>query len=132
MPAELEGFDEFKRDTAKIEREFPNAMKNAALNFARDWVSYAQGAVTTSQAEIAAKSLMVTQSGDGADIGTDSPLFFGSEFGGQARPETMHFPPYNGSRGYWFYPARRANQEQLDKYWDEGVALAMNPWERNG
>lgn len=132
MPAsELEGFDEFQRDTNKIEQAFPEAMREAALNFARDWVNAAQGAAATSQASIAAQSLMVTQSTEGAEIQNNSPLFLGSEFGGQSRPETMHFPPYNGQRGYWFYPARRANQAQLDKHWDDGVALAMRPWDRS-
>lgn len=130
MTVEAEGFKEFEAATNKIEKSFPPAMQEAALSFARDWVGFAQGAATNNQASIAAQSLMVTQSGEGAEITNDSPLFFGSEFGGQARPETMHFPPYNGQRGYWFYPARRANEDQLAKHWDDGVQLAMRPWNR--
>lgn len=130
MTTEVEGFKEFEAATNQIEKAFPAAMKEAALSFARDWVNFALGAATNNQASIAAQSLGVSQSGEGAEITNDSPLFFGSEFGGQARPETMHFPPYNGRTGYWFYPARRANETQLAKLWDDGVALAMKAWNR--
>ena len=132
MPTELEGYNEFARDTEKIEREFPEAMRQAAIEFATDWVSAAQANASTSQQSTAAQSLIVSTSGDGAQITADSPLFYGSEFGGQSRPSTMHFPPYNGQRGYWFYPARRDNQERLDEQWDRGVEIAMKPWDRNG
>jgi hypothetical protein len=132
MPTELEGFDEFAKDTDRIEKAFPAAMREASLSFARDWVNAAMGAAATTYATEAAQALMVSQASEGAEITNDSPVFFGSEFGGQSRPETMHFPPYNGRRGYWFYPARRANQEQLDTNWDDGIALAMKPWDRRG
>lgn len=132
MTTELEGYAEFQRATNKIERNFPAAMKEASLSFARDWVNAAQGAAATGQASAAARSLGVTTASEGAEIQTDSPLFFGSEFGGRSRPETMQFPPHNGRRGYWFYPARRANQGRLDELWNDGVEVAMRPWNRRG
>ena len=132
MPTELEGFDEFQRDTNKIEREFPNAMREAAEQFARDWVSAAQAMANTDYAHEAASQFVVASDGDGATIENNSPVFFGSEFGGQARPETMQFPPHNGRRGYWFYPARRENEERLNQLWDKGVEAAMREWDRHG
>lgn len=132
MPTELEGFDEFQRDTNKIEREFPNAMREAAEQFARDWVSAAQAMANTDYAHEAASQFVVASDGDGATIENNSPVFFGSEFGGQARPETMQFPPHNGRRGYWFYPARRENEERLNQIWDKGVEAAMREWDRHG
>lgn len=132
MEKEIQGYTEFMRDTKEIERNFPEAMKNAAEEFARDWVNAAVARANTEYATEAAQSFIVASSGDGATIENSSPVFFGSEFGGRARPETMQFPPYNGTRGYWFYPARRENQEQLDMQWDKGVENAMNPWNRHG
>lgn len=132
MPTELQGFDEFQRDTNKIEREFPNAMREAAEQFARDWVSAAQAMANTDYAHEAASQFVVASDGDGATIENNSPVFFGSEFGGQARPETMQFPPHNGRRGYWFYPARRENEERLNQIWDKGVEAAMREWDRHG
>jgi len=133
MPVEeIEGVTEFKRDTAKIEKQFPEAMNLAAQEFARDWISAAQANANSGYAQSAAAMFTVSASGDGATISNDSPVFFGSEFGGQSRPETMQFPPYNGQTGYWFYSARRENQERLDQLWDKGVDNAMKPWNRNG
>ena len=63
MPTELEGFDEFQRDTNKIEREFPNAMREAAEQFARDWVSAAQAMANTDYAHEAASQFVVASDG---------------------------------------------------------------------
>lgn len=133
MPIEeIEGYNEFQRDTKKIEANLPKSMNVAAEEFARQWVAAAQSRANTEYANQAAQMFTVSSSGDGATISNDSPVFFGSEFGGQGRPETMQFPPYNGRTGYWFYPARRENQEQLDTEWDKGIDDAMNPWNRHG
>lgn len=130
--SEIEGYNEFQRDTKKIERDFPKALQDASFEIAQEWVAAATTAANTQQASIAAQALMVGQSTEGAEITNDSPLFFGSEFGGQARPETMQFPPHNGRKGYWFYPARRANEDRFMAIWDKGVEQAMIPWNRRG
>lgn len=133
MPVEeIEGYDEFKRDTSKIMHEFPEAMRNAAIDVANTWVQLAQGLANTQYANEAAQAFVVSSDGDGASVTNSSPVFFGSEFGGQARPETMQFPPHNGRTGYWFYPARRANEDQIMQIWDKGVELGMREWDRHG
>jgi hypothetical protein len=134
MPIEeVQGADEFKRDTEKIKKNLPDSMTHASLTIAQEWVSAATAAANTSQATIAAQSLGIRTAEEGAaEISNDSPLFFGSEFGGQSRPETMHFPPHNGRRGYWFYPAKRANEDRFMEIWDKGVEQAMMPWKRSG
>lgn len=128
----IEGYDEFMRDTARIEKQFPEAMKPAATEFASEWVSAAKANTNTAQETMAATMLIAISSGDGATISCDSPLFFGSEFGGQGRPETMQFPPFNGQRGYWFYPARRDNEDRFTDIWAKGVDDAMSDWDRHG
>lgn len=129
---EIKGYDEFIRDTKKIEAALPRSMNEASLSIAQEWVSAATGAANTSQAQLAAQALAVGTSEDGAEITNSSPLFYGSEFGGQARPSTMHFPPHNGRRGYWFYPARRANDDRFMEIWDKGIELAMKEWNHRG
>jgi hypothetical protein len=133
MPVEkIEGYTEFQRDTNKIEKQFPEAMRQSAIEFATQWVSLAQANANTGYATQAAQAFIVASDGEGATLTNTSPVFYGSEFGGQARPETMQFPPYNGKTGYWFYPARRANEDQLMTLWDKGVDLAMHQWNRHG
>lgn len=129
---ELEGYTEFIRATDDIQRNFPEAMRASANEMASEWVSAAKSAATTGQEQIVASSLMVDSAGDGSQIRSDSPLFYGVEFGGQGRPETMQFPPYQGTRGYFFYPARRTNEDRFMEVWGKGVDIAMNPWDRNG
>jgi hypothetical protein len=130
MPVEeIKGYREFIRATDKIERNLPDSLREASVQIARDLVSAASANASTSQANLAAQSLGVNDDPEGASVTNGSPLFFGSEFGGQGRPETMHFPPHNGRRGYWFYPALRENAERFEALWDKGVEAAMIPWD---
>jgi hypothetical protein len=131
MP-DLQGFDEFKRDTDKITKNLPDATKASSVDFASEWVSAAVAAASTPQEQLAAAELRSFSSGDGSQIECPSPLFYGAEFGGQGRPETMQFPPFQGQRGYWFYPARRANEDRFAQIWDKGIEQAMTPWDRTG
>ena len=134
MPTDtkLEGFDEFSRDAAKINKELPEQTRLSSIEMATEWVTAAQSNTHTTQEIMAAAELQSGSSGDGAQITCNSPLFYGAEFGGQGRPETMQFPPFNGSKGYWFYPARRANEERFAAIWDKGVENAMKSWDRHG
>lgn len=130
MPVEeIEGYPEFIRDTKKIEKAIPEEMRNASMEVAQTWVSLAQGNANSAYANQAAQEFGVSSDGEGATITNSSPVFFGSEFGGQARPETMQFPPYNGRTGYWFYPARRDNEDTIMAIWDKGMENAMNEWD---
>lgn len=127
---DIEGYDEFQRATSKIVDDLPKDMRTSANDMAAEWVSAAKANTTTNQQALAAAELFVNSEGDGAMIGNPSPLFFGSEFGGQGRPETMQFPPFNGSRGYWFYPARRQNEDRLLEVFAKGIDQAFEPWDR--
>jgi hypothetical protein len=133
MPIEdIEGYKEFMRDTARIEKQFPDSMRVASIEYATEWVSLAHGMANSEYADQAAAAFIISSDGDGASIHNSSPVFYGSEFGGRARPETMQFPPYNGRTGYWFYPARRNNEEHLQTIWDKGIEVAMREWNRHG
>lgn len=126
---ELRGYPEFVRAIDDIQKEFPRAMGETATNIARDWVSLAQAAAGEPQQAFAARDLSAQSDGEGATITNDNPAFFGAEFGGQGRPETMQFPPYQGKRGYWFYPTARENADRFNDQWATAVDVAMKPWE---
>lgn len=133
MPIEeIEGYNEFKRDTAKISKVFPEAMRMAAIEVANTWVSLAQANASGGYASEASQAFVIGSDGEGATLTNTSPVFYGSEFGGQSRPETMQFPPYNGREGYWFYPARRDNEDQIMAIWEKGVEASMSEWNRHG
>jgi hypothetical protein len=133
MPVEeIEGYAQFLRDTQRIEREIPEQMRNASIEVANTWVSLAQANANTDYANEASQEFSVSSDGEGASISNSSPVFYGSEFGGRARPETMQFPPYNGREGYWFYPARRDNEDTIMAIWDKGMENAMRDWDRHG
>lgn len=132
MTSEIEGYDQFIRATDDIQKNLPDSLRQSSTDFAAQWVAAAQAAASTSQELLAASELQSFSSGEGAEIQCSSPLFYGAEFGGQGRPETMQFPPFMGQRGYWFYPARRANEDRLAEIWDKGVENAMTPWDRHG
>lgn len=129
---EIEGYNEFIRATGKIEDSFQPIMARASTDLASEWVTAAQSNTSTSQEQLVASMLRSQGDGDGATIECNSPMFFGVEFGGQGRPSTMQFPPYQGQRGYFFYPARRSNEERLFDIWEKGIDDAMSPWDRNG
>lgn len=131
MPAdvELEGYPEFQKAITKIERKFPDAMKEAGMKVASEWVAAAKGNAQTRQQSLAAMGLGTgSPEPTGGLIVANSPVFQGAEFGGQSRPSTMQFPPYLGTRGYFFYPAARENADRLNAIWDAGVEKAMEPW----
>jgi len=131
MPeTKLEGFDEFARDAERMQKELPEQTRLASVDYAAQWVSAAQSNTHTQQEMLAAAELQSGSSGEGSQITCSSPLFYGAEFGGQGRPETMQFPPFQGQRGYWFYPARRANEEQFNAIWDKAIDNAMASWDR--
>jgi hypothetical protein len=126
---ELRGYPEFQKAIKDIDRLFPKTMAETAVNIARDWVSLAQAAAGEPQQALAARDLSAQADELGATITNDSPLFFGAEFGGQGRPETMQFPPYQGKRGYWLYPTARENADRFNAQWEDAVDVAMKPWD---
>ena len=133
MPIEeIEGLNQFLRDTAKMEKVLPEQTRLSSVEMAAEWVAAAKANTTTTQEALAAAELNTFSSGNGAQIECNSPLFYGAEFGGQGRPETMQFPPFQGQRGYFFYPARRQNEERFADIWDKGVENAMADWDRHG
>jgi hypothetical protein len=61
---------------------------------------------------------------------TGSDVFFGSEFGGQARDTTQQFPVHRGTQGYWFWPTLREDTPQMVSEWATILDDLANVWER--
>ncbi len=130
MPIEeIKGYDSFMRDTRDIVSGFPEAMRDASTNIARDWIAAAQSLAAAPQQSKAAQTLTMATNSEGAEIVSDLDWFGGAEFGGQGRPQTMQFPPYNGGRGYFLYPAAAQNEDRFMQDMDDGVQKAMQPWD---
>ena len=126
--AEIKGMPEFLRTLDSIEKGLPKELKEAAEQIAQDWISAARNKAPANARE-AAQALSVGNDNEGATIVNDHPGFYGWEFGGQARPETMQFPPHTGQRGYWFFPAARANADKFQQVWDAAIDKATKSWD---
>jgi hypothetical protein len=59
---------------------------------------------------------------------TRGEIFFGAEFGGQARPTTQQFRPHKGREGYFFYPTLRADSERMVERWLGVVRAVEREW----
>lgn len=125
---EIKGYTEFMRAISSITSDMPKEMATTANDIAREWVGLAQSAATAPQQALAAQSLSYSADELGAQISADSPLFFGAEFGGQGRPSTMQFPPYQGKRGYFLFPTARANADRFNEQWVKAIDKSMEPW----
>lgn len=128
----LEGFTEFDRDTATIKKNLPDDLRDSSVDIARDILAAAQSNAGAPQQALAASTLTMTTDGEGATISSDLIWFGGAEYGGQGRPQTMQFPPYNNGRGFFLGPAVEDNDDAHMQRWDEGVQRAMTPWDRRG
>lgn len=126
---EIQGIRQFESALNDIQQKLPDKTKEAAQQVAKDWISAARNKASRPGAREAAQALSVGTDPDGATLVNDHPLFFGEEFGGQARPSTMHFPPHQGQRGYWLFPAARENQDNFQRIWDRAIDDATKAWD---
>jgi hypothetical protein len=129
--ADIQGIEQFDRALNEIQGELPKDLKEAAQQIAKEWIAAARNKAT-GQARGPAAAMSVGTDPEGATLVNDHPLFFGTEFGGQARPSTMHFPPYQGQRGYWLFPAARENVDKFQKLWDKAIDEATKSWDHKG
>jgi hypothetical protein len=126
--AEIQGMKQFESALNDIQQQLPKQVKEAAQQIAQDWISAARNKAPARSRE-AAQALSIGNDNEGATIVNDHPMFYGEEFGGQARPSTMQFPPHTGQRGYWFFPAARENADKFQKVWDAAIDQATKEWD---
>jgi 3-hydroxy-3-methylglutaryl CoA synthase len=126
---EIQGIRQFESALNEIEKQLPKQVKDAARTIAQDWIAAARNKASRPQAREPAQALTVGNDTEGATIVNSHPLFYGEEFGGQARLETMQFPPHQGQRGYWFFPAARENADEFQKVWEAAIDQATKSWD---
>lgn len=125
---EIKGFPELQRAIKKMVDDLPKDLAEAGQQVARDWMNAARNKANGPHANEVARSLVVSVTKDGAKLSNSHPGFFGEEFGGRSRPETMQFPPHNGQRGYFVFPAARENAAKFQKVWEASIDEATKPW----
>lgn len=77
------------------------------LNPNQNFISVSRGTVTGSRGRQRRRKV------------TMGDVFFGAEFGGQAKKTTRQFPPHRGKGGYFFWPTvRRMRNDIAEKYLD--------------
>lgn len=135
---EVRGISELLRALGKIPKDLQNDVRDASTEIANDLVNAASNAASTPQQQLAATGLKVKRDRvPSIRVGRnmvkpgvrESDIFYGAEFGGRGRPTTMQFPPFRGTRGYFFYPTARAMGEANFKKWTDAVDKAFAAWD---
>lgn len=124
---EIKGLPEFERALDKIQKALPDETEKAGRDIGHDWISAAKGRAGGKASEAAA-TLVVSDIEGGSKISASHIGFFGYEFGGRARPETMMFPPYKGRTGYFLFPTARAQSGRFNDQWENAVDTATKSW----
>ncbi|WP_293787068.1 hypothetical protein [uncultured Aeromicrobium sp.] len=55
-------------------------------------------------------------------------IFFGAEFGGGARATTQQFRPHRGTRGYFFWPTMRQDEDWMYQEWLAALDGIAEAW----
>lgn len=137
----VEGLRELFRTMSKMGGQISDDVRAASTDLAEDFLGSIRPATIAERRAMSAfrvyrdripkvgfpKSAKAGVSG-GATAGQ---LFFGTEFGGRARPTTQQFPPHTGRTGRFFYPELRSSGRQLADAWFDMVADELEQtWNR--
>ena len=147
---EIVGIANFLRDAAKADERFNTEMRKAAQNVAQNLVDKAKveaGTVArSSQAtevmkgmrarrdriptvKLDEKSGFVSKSNPNRKRKrkvTRGDVFFGAEFGGQARPRTKQFLRHRGRSGYFFWQTVRKEKENIARDYLDAIQRVLN------
>jgi hypothetical protein len=151
----IEGLFELLRDLQKADERFNTEMRKASLEVAKGVTQNARRAASTvkhnRQALEAAHGLQAKSDrvpsvklnenmafksvNRGRVRGSRGRLvnrkvkmgdvFFGAEFGGQARKTTKQFPPHRGKGGYFFWPTVRNMRQQIAEEYLDTIEKVM-------
>ena len=152
---EIVGIANFLRDAAKADERFNTEMRKAAQNVAQNLVDKAKveaGTVArSSQAtevmkgmrarrdriptvKLDEKSGFVSKSNPNRKRKrkvTRGDVFFGAEFGGQARPRTKQFLRHRGRSGYFFWQTVRKEKENIARDYLDAIQRVLNTLKDN-
>jgi hypothetical protein len=144
------GITEFLRDASKADKRFDGEMRKAAQNVAENLNLKAKAEAATvtrsSQAievmkgmrarrdriptiKLSEKSAFVSKSNPNRKRKrkvTRGDVFFGAEFGGQARPRTKQFLRHRGRSAYFFWPTVRKEKENIAREYLDAIQKVLN------
>ena len=147
---QIQGIFEFLRDASKADKRFDGEMRKAAQNVAENLNQKAKAEAATvtrsSQAvevmkgmrarrdriptiKLSEKSAFVSKSNPNRKRKrkvTRGDVFFGAEFGGQARPRTKQFLRHRGRSAYFFWPTVRKEKENIAKQYLDAIQKVLN------
>lgn len=147
---QIVGITEFLRDAAKADKNFNNEMRKAAQQVAENLNNKAKAEAATvtrsSQAvevmkgmrarrdriptiALSEKSGFVSKSNPNRKRKrkvTRGDVFFGAEFGGQARPRTKQFLRHRGRSGYFFWQTVRKEKENIAREYLDAIQKVLN------
>lgn len=136
---QIDGIAKFLRDASRADANFNTEMRKAAQEVAQNLVNKAKieaATVTRSRqavevmkgmkarrdriptVKLSEKSAFVSKSNPNRKRKqkvTRGDVFFGAEFGGQARPTTRQFLRHRGRSGYFFWQTVRKEKENIAK-----------------
>jgi len=147
---QVKGIYEFLRDASKADPRFDKEMRIAAQKVADNLVVKAKmeaGSVTRNRQatevmkgmrarrdriptiKLDEKSGFVSASNPNRKRKrkvTRGDVFFGAEFGGQARPRTQQFLRHRGRSAYFFWPTVRKEKENIAKEYLDAIQTVLN------
>jgi hypothetical protein len=147
---QIKGIYEFLRDASKADPRFDKEMRIAAQKVADNLVVKAKveaGSITRNRQatevmkgmrarrdriptiKLDEKSGFVSASNPNRKRKrkvTRGDVFFGAEFGGQARPRTQQFLRHRGRSGYFFWPTVRKEKENIAKEYLDAIQTVLN------
>ena len=147
---QIKGIYEFLRDASKADPRFDKEMRIAAQKVADNLVIKAKmeaGSITRNRQatevmkgmrarrdriptiKLDEKSGFVSESNPNRKRKrkvTRGDVFFGAEFGGQARPRTQQFLRHRGRSAYFFWPTVRKEKENIAKEYLNAIQTVLN------
>ena len=147
---QIKGIYEFLRDASKADPRFDKEMRIAAQKVADNLVIKAKmeaGSITRNRQatevmkgmrarrdriptiKLDEKSGFVSASNPNRKRKrkvTRGDVFFGAEFGGQARPRTQQFLRHRGRSAYFFWPTVRKEKENSAKEYLNAIQTVLN------
>jgi hypothetical protein len=147
---QIKGITEFLRDASKADNRFNTEMRKAAEQVAENLNKKAKAEAETVGRSRQAVEVMkgmrarrdriptIKLSEKSAFVSASNPnrkrkrkvtrgdVFFGAEFGGQARPRTKQFLRHRGRSGYFFWPTVRKEKENIAKEYLDAIQRVLN------
>lgn len=148
---ELDGAEELRRRVRNLPKVANASMRTAAKGIVEKEVPRIQAAAgSNKQARMVASTIRArsdryptivaggsrrlspSRKTKGKGRPTAGEVFFGAEFGGAQRPTTQQFRPYQGRRGYFFWPTLRKDAQQIGEQWEQAITAVEQEWSSDG